>query len=217
VPRISVSKVKLYWKKHGTLGLVKLAVLHICLPFFSYHLHNFYGMSGLPRTQVQPRCLLDIRKGGPEDIGLIVDLRDDIDEADVHKQVKDYFDNGGELFLGFSEGKLVHTAWLFYNLRISEIPFFVKIRKDEAYIGNCYTHPEFRGKNIYPVVLQHMLMDAAAKNKKRCFITTIPINLASIRGIEKSGFSFVGKMRMFKLFGKFFNNQWDSSDTVKSD
>jgi RimJ/RimL family protein N-acetyltransferase len=148
---------------------------------------------------------------------MMVEMLKNGDESVVHQQVKDYFDSGGEAFLGFSEGKLVHIAWLFYNLRISEVHFFVKIKEDEAYIGSCQTHPEFRGKNIYPVVLQHILRDAAAKNKKRCFIATIPTNLASIRGIEKSGFSFVGKMRMFKLFGKFFNNQWGSCEVIKLD
>lgn len=215
--RTSLTKVKSYWKQHGTLALAKKIILRIISPLFSYHLHNFYGISGLPQNQLQPRCPLEIRKGSLEDIGLMVEMLKNGDESVVHEQVKNYSDSGGEVFLGFSEGKLVHVAWLFCNPRISEAHFFVKIKKDEAYIGFCQTYPKFRGKGIYPVVLQHILEYAAAKNKKRCFIATISTNLASIRGIEKSGFSSVGKMRMFKLFGRFFNNQWVSSDAIKFD
>ena len=37
------------------------------------------------------------------------------------------------------------------------------------------------------------------------------------KGIEKAGFSFVGKLRRFRFLGKTFNNNWDSSRVVSSD
>lgn len=217
MPRISVSKVKSYWKKYGTLGLAKKVVLRACSPFFSYNPLNFYGMAGLPQTQLKPRCPLEICRGSPEDIDLMEDMLSYMNEATVRKQIREYFDNGGELFLAFSGGKLVHIAWLHYCAGTDKVYPHVKIDKDEAFIGRCDTHPAFRGKNIYPVVLQHIVRYAATKNKHRCFITTAPTLVASIRGIEKAGFSFVGKLRRFQLFGKIFNNQWVSSDTISPD
>ncbi|MBA7696966.1 hypothetical protein ES703_105624 [subsurface metagenome] len=214
MPRISASKVKSYWKKYGTLRLVKKVLSRVCSFFFSYHVHNFYGISVLPRTQLRPRCSLEIRKGSPEDTNLMVKMLDYMDQTTVRKQQRRLFDNGGKVFLAFSEGKLVHIGWLFCSPLIHEPSFSVRINQDEAYIGRCDTHPDFRGKNIYPAVLQHIITHAVGKNRKRCFVATIPTNLASIRGIEKAGFSFVGKMRMFKLFGKFFNNLWSSSDII---
>jgi GNAT superfamily N-acetyltransferase len=213
--RIGATKVKSCWKKYGTLGLIRKVASRVCLSLFSYHPHNFYGISCLALTQLQSCCSVAIREGGLEDIGLMLEMLKNGDESVVREKLKNYLDSGGEMFLAFSECKLVHVAWLFCNPKISEGHFFVTIKNDEAYIGRCDTHPEFRGKNIYPVILQHLISRASRRNKKRCFVATIPTNLASIRGIEKAGFSFVGKMRMFKLFGKFFNNQWVSSDTVK--
>ena len=220
--RLSASKIKLYWKKYGTLGLAKRAVLRICLPFFSYNPLDFYCISGLPKTNIQPRCHLEIRKGGLEDISLLVDFLSEIDEATVRKQVKYFFDKGGELFLAFNEGKLAHIAHLCYYPGILEVhPLeihpLMKLKHDEVYIGLCQTHPSFRGKGIYPVMLQHIMRYVTEKNKKRCFGSVAPTNLASIKGIKKAGFSFVERKRKFRLFGKVFNNQWVSPPVGKQD
>jgi GNAT superfamily N-acetyltransferase len=208
VSKIDVSKVKSYWKKHGTFGLMKKVALRICRPFFCYGPLNIYVMAGLPQTQLKPRCPLEIRKGGPNDIVLLEQMLSYMDGDAVRRQIREYFDNEGELFLAFSEGKLVHSAWLHDCAGTAKTHPHIKIGQDDAFIGRCDTHPEFRGKNIYPAVLQYIVRYAAANNKRRCFITTSPELLSSIRGIEKAGFSFVWKLRKFELFGKVFNRQW---------
>jgi RimJ/RimL family protein N-acetyltransferase len=215
VPRISVNKVKSYWQKHGTLGLVTKVLSRLCSPFFSYNPLNFYCIVGLPQIQLKPRCPLEIRRGNPEDIDSMEEMLSYMNETTVHKQIRENFDNGGVLFLAFSEGKLVHIAWLHYCAGAEKTYPHVKIDKDEAFIGRCDTDPEFRGNNIYPVVLQHIVGYATEKNKRRCYITTAPTLAASIRGIEKAGFSFAGKLRRFRFFGKTFNNQWVSSETFR--
>jgi RimJ/RimL family protein N-acetyltransferase len=222
MPGSNVSKVKSYWKEYGALGLVKKAVFRILLPVFSYNPIDYYVISGPPQTRHQPRCPLEIRKGGMEDIDLIVEVLNDKDEAVVRKQIEYFFDKGGELFLAFSEGKLAHVARLYNYPGICEVhPLevgpFIKLKEDEAYIGHCRTHPKFRGKNIYPVVLQHIMRYVAEKNKNRIFITVSPGNLPSIKGLKKAGFSFVSRKRMFKLCGKCFNNRWSSSDMIGRD
>lgn len=121
------------------------------------------------------------------------------------------------MFLAFSKDRLVHVAWIHYYPGILKAHPLVVIKEDEAYIGRCDTHPEFRGQNIYPVVLQDIVGYAFSKNKHRCFISTPPTHLSSIRGIEKAGFSFVGRIRVFRLFGKAFNNRWMSSKIVNLD
>ena len=216
MPGSNVSKVKSYWKEYGVLGLVKKAVFRVLLPVFSYNPIDYYVISGPPQTRHQPRCPLEIRKGSMEDIDLIVEVLSDKDEAVVRKQIEYFLDKGGELFLAFSEGRLAHVARLYNYPGICEVhPLevgpFIKLKVDEVYIGHCRTHPDFRGKGIYPVMLQHIMGYVAEKNKKRCFGSVTPGNLASIKGMKKAGFSFIQRKRKFRLFGKMFNNQWVSS------
>jgi L-amino acid N-acyltransferase YncA len=202
-------KIKSYWKQHGTLELLSKVVLRVRSFDFSYRPLYFYRIMAMPQIMVKPLCPLEIREGTLEDIDLMVEMLKYkyMDGAVAREWERYLFDKGGEVFLAFSEGNLVHIAWLFCSPGIREPDYTVKIKQDEAFISSCDTHPESRGKNIYPAVLQHIVGYATAKNKKRCFISTAPTNLASIKGIEKAGFSFVGKIRQIRLFGMTFNNR----------
>ncbi len=215
--KLILDKTKRYYGKYGILRLIKKIILNICPLLFYSKLFNFYSISGTPPRQVQARCPLHIRRGSADDLVWVENILIEIDEVAVRYRVKHLLDNGGQMFLGLSKGEPVHIAWLFYYPGISETPLHVELEPDEAYISSCHTHPEFRGNNIYPVVLQHILRHAAKENRKRCFISSNAANSASIRGIEKAGFSFVGRIRVFRLFGKAFNNRWMSSKIVNLD
>lgn len=215
--RMGLRKLKSYQEKHGTSELVKKVVSRICSFVFSYMPLDFYSFSGALVPSLQSRCPLEIRKGSWDDIGLIVDFHKDINVATARKRAEYLFANGGKPFLAFSKGKLTHISWLFYPPGIRESHFTVKIRDGEAYIGTCYTSPEFRGENIYPVVIQYIVGYAVRENIRRFFISAAPTNTPSIKGVVKAGFSKIGRLRIFRLFGKFFNNQWVSSDAIKFD
>lgn len=210
---INRNKIKLYWEKHGTLNLLKKA-----LPFlFSYVPLNFYCISYLPENKIQPKCPLEIHKGSLDDIELIIDFMGDVDKEMIYGQIKYLFDTGGEMFLAFSEGELAHVARLRHYPGVLEVNSverdpLIKIKKDEVYIGHCQTAGRYQGKNIYPAVLQHIIRYAFENGKKRCFGSSSPSGKASIRGIEKAGFSFVCQKRRFRLVGKIFNNLWSSSE-----
>lgn len=215
MPTINRNKIKLYWEKHGTLNLLKKA-----LPFlFSYVPLNFYCISHLPENKIQAKCPLEIRKGSLDDIELIIDFMGDEDKKMIYGQIKYLFDTGGEIFLAFSEGELAHVARLRHYPGVLEINSLerdprIKIKKDEVYIGHCQTTSAFKGKNIYPAVLQHIIKYAFDGGKKKCFGSSSPSGKASISGIEKAGLSFVGQKRKFRLVGKLYNDLWSSSEMV---
>jgi len=214
----ATDKIKKYWKEQGMFKLLKRGIFRALQFIFSYNPINYYVIYGKPETPSQPRCPLTIRKGGPEDYALIDEmLKDSYESPDaiLRKRVKICFDSGADVFLSFCGNKLVNVSWLHYWSRIHKVYPHIKIREDEAFIGHCETHAEFRGKNVYPVVLQHIMDYAADNNIKRCYVRTIPKHIASIKGIEKAGFSFVARKHRFVLFSKMFNNKWDSSKFSK--
>jgi hypothetical protein len=193
------------------LKLLNKIVLRMRSFLFTYTPLNFYCISHFSESKVQPQCPLNIRQGGLEDIELMVEMLEYIDGVVAREREKHLFDNGGKAFLAFSESNLAHIAWLFYSPGIQEADHLVKIKQDEGYISSCDTRSQFRGKSIYPVVLQHIVKHAFAENKKKCYISCAPANSASIKGIEKAGFSFAGTKHKFRLFGINFNNCWSSS------
>lgn len=69
-------------------------------------------------------------------------------------------------------------------------------------IGDCYTYESFRGKSIYPYMLQKASIDALQKNDE-VYVLVSPDNISSIKGIEKSGFILLCNIQAIRI-GYFF-------------
>jgi hypothetical protein len=80
--------------------------------------------------------------------------------------------------------KIIHESFLFKKLFILRL-----IKKKGPTIGDCKTIEEYRGKSIYPFVINHIAKEQILNhNKKEVFIIANTNNLNSIKGIEKAGF-----------------------------
>ena len=66
------------------------------------------------------------------------------------------------------------------------------LNKDEYEIGPCYTTKSWRGKGIYPFVLKQIISDVPMANY---YMFVDEKNLSSIRGVEKAGFTAIGKIK----------------------
>lgn len=65
-------------------------------------------------------------------------------------------------------------------------------------IGDCFTKKEFRGKSIYPFMLQ-LVGKEVLQNSDKVFVLVSPYNKASIRGIEKAGFILKCRISAIRL------------------
>lgn len=78
----------------------------------------------------------------------------------------------------------VHTSFLYPNVYLLKL-----IKKSGPTIGDCYTRPDYRGKSIFPFVLNYITKEIFAEDKKKeVFMIVNQDNLSSIKGIEKAGF-----------------------------
>lgn len=98
-----------------------------------------------------------------------------------------------------ADGEIIHSS-----IRVGKCPKFPFLKKGEYEIGPCETAPDWRGKGIYPTVLQHILKESRAT----CYMIVREDNASSIRGIEKSGFLKIG----FVEKGK--RGRWSVADGV---
>lgn len=64
----------------------------------------------------------------------------------------------------------------------------VVLAKGEASLISLYTHPEYRGRGLYPRLLVEQLRYLASRGYSRAYIWVDRANDASIRGIVKAGF-----------------------------
>ncbi|MBU1727517.1 MAG: hypothetical protein KJ880_07795 [Candidatus Omnitrophica bacterium] len=116
---------------------------------------------------------------------------------------------GDACFAAFFNDKPVHFSWVSFDKAvIREVRKSYHLSQEQAYIYHCFTHPEFRGRDIYPIVLARIVKGLQLKGKKHFFISTAANNLASQKGILKAGFHQVESIIFLRILGfKFYNNK----------
>lgn len=70
-------------------------------------------------------------------------------------------------------------------------------------IGNCFTFPQQRGHGFYASLLVSISDQLTFQGYHRVIITCAPDNFASVRGIQKAGFSKVGTLRSLVIFSRW--------------
>ncbi|KAB1155777.1 hypothetical protein [Flavobacterium luteum] len=97
--------------------------------------------------------------------------------------------------------RIIHESFLFNKLFLLRL-----IKKRGPTIGDCKTIQEFRGKSIYPFVINHIAKDQILNhNKNEVFIIVNTNNHSSIIGIEKAGFKLHIKIKAKRFFIFHYN------------
>ena len=70
-------------------------------------------------------------------------------------------------------------------------------------IGNCFTFPQHRGRGLYANLLMSISGHLSSQGYQRVIITCAPDNLASVRGIQRAGFSKVSILHSLVIFSRW--------------
>jgi len=97
----------------------------------------------------------------------------------------------GWLFLGRWDGQYCHYSFVTVARRYRKV-FPVMEGERALLIGPCLTDERFRGRSIFPGVLRHIVSTLAGEVAGPFYIHATADNHASLRAIEKAGFSRVG-------------------------
>ncbi len=79
---------------------------------------------------------------------------------------------------------MAHISWLIPAAR--EVPRTLALRADEAEITACFTLPEYRGRNLYPMAIS-FIAEAVKQEVRTIYMKTKFSNLTSQRGLMKAG------------------------------
>ncbi len=111
--------------------------------------------------------------------------------------VRNFGRKGATAYLATFQGMPVAAGWLF-----EKSPLLTRLRMDHdvVYLGEFEVLPQFRGRGIYPAMLEAMCSDIRGRCA-RAYAETEPGNLASRRGLEKAGFCVAGRLRTVIVAG----------------
>lgn len=108
--------------------------------------------------------------------------------------IKDLLVKRKILFCVFKKEEWAHSSWLSLEDNSIIDPFFKKQSAIyTACVGICSTSPSFRGLGLYPLVLSYICEYLKENGKLIVFISTRKENIASIKGINKAGFTVYGR------------------------
>lgn len=95
------------------------------------------------------------------------------------------------------DNKVIHESFTYRKLFIQKL-----IRTKGPTIGDCRTIDSYRGKSIYPYVINYIANQELEKGAEEVFINVSPSNISSIKGIEKAGFNIARtiKAKRFLMF-----------------
>ncbi len=102
----------------------------------------------------------------------------------------------------FDENKLIHTSWVIKkNLMLKQLGYH------EKFTVSSSTHVDYRGKGIFSAVLNKILHDF----KDVQFLGFVKeSNIASIKGLEKAGYTKGYRFKLVRLFGiKIYLKRYD--------
>lgn len=119
--------------------------------------------------------------------------------ADIQKyplQFQTIDENKSRFYIKIDD-KVIHESFTYRKLFIQKL-----IRTKGPTIGDCRTIDSYRGKSIYPYVINYIANLELNNGAKEVFINVSPSNISSIKGIEKAGFNIARtiKAKRFLMF-----------------
>lgn len=104
------------------------------------------------------------------------------------------FANDNLAFVAYINNQPAAFGWMARDhAKIGELDHELILPAGNRYLWNFRTMEAFRGLGIYPALLQYILQHAGDE-AKRFWIIHAPENNASLKGIQKAGFHYVGKL-----------------------
>lgn len=106
--------------------------------------------------------------------------------------------NDNLAFVAFIDKQPAAFGWMARdNAKIGELNHEFILPTGNRYLWNFRTMEPFRGRGMYPALLQYILQNGDAQ-ANRFWIIHAPENRASLHGIQKAGFGYVGKLYLGK-------------------
>lgn len=108
--------------------------------------------------------------------------------------MQDRFAEGHRAYVATVETRRAAFGWVATRVAsIGELGFAFTIPEGDRYLWNFVTLPEFRGRGIYPLLIEGIIQ-AEGLSAERFWIAHAPENHASGSGIRKAGFTTVAEL-----------------------
>lgn len=148
-----------------------------------------------PERECQPVTSLD--QLSPADVEALRDYAGTVYLSAMRAR----FEQGWILYVGRIGGVFAGGGWVLTSRHKAKV---VPLLDGDASILDCFTLPTMRGRNVYPHLLATIASAFRDRGGLRVFIGVNPWNRASIKGLEKAGFSRALEYRARRFWRREF-------------
>lgn len=184
-------------KEHGVLGFM----VHLCRQRAPIYRSIVFKKDISECTGRRANGLTVIRYADRSSVGeeILRYIRDH-GRGEMVGEFERLFALGCELWLGWMGTEIAGFCWSRKGVRRQD--YFVPLSKDDANILSCFVFPCFRGRGIYPTMLQTMVTVLITQDHVGAvYIDCKSWNHPSIRGIANAGFSRLGTALRIDVMG----------------
>ena len=159
-----------------------------------------------------PTPPLEIRKGLPE----LTRFREHADSTLPVQFFQDKMHGALRPYLGLWQGEVGHISWLFTAGAPGRRLQLVTLEPGEVELDGAFTFRTFRGKGLLSAVEREMLRDAKGEGVRFAYTHVEADNIASIKGVLKTGFAPYGIVTFSRVLGLGWR-RWQPATALEVD
>jgi len=113
------------------------------------------------------------------------------------------FDRGERCFAVLQDDRVISFFWSQVGLKDwDEMDLQFNLPANQGWMYNGITIKPARGRGLYPNIIRHMVKMLRQEGIQEYYVDVKPKNRASVRGLEKAGFTKIAIVAMRKVFSK---------------
>ncbi|MGO9138303.1 MAG: N-acetyltransferase family protein [Syntrophales bacterium] len=115
-------------------------------------------------------------------------------------RIKKRFTEGAVIWIVKCDGNVAGYGWSIRGKMVSQ--YFLPLTPHDAVLFDYVIFDEFRGRGLYPLLINYMFSQLKIAGVKRAFGHSYAWNESSIHGLSKTFFRKFSLARQFHIFGR---------------
>ena len=193
-----INKIYTLYKRYGVIGIVENIILKSA-SIFGYKQMQILRLVSRDVTEIKRKSRFDYNIVTLNFTNFLECCKYDKERfSNIYiKQLQERFlqkDSGYICYGIIREGVIIAYSWtsLIFVPRYDE-----KLDKNDAFIFDVYTHPDYRGKGLFPKLLDYQINELNKVAKRRALACIDIFNRASLHAFKKNGFTEISKYYMW--------------------
>jgi ribosomal protein S18 acetylase RimI-like enzyme len=199
-----IARLATYYKRHGFRATAQRAALALRRAQFLNRQVIFYcDLANQASTyEALPGFLKVERKESYSELSP-QDLREMVifwNPKLAQRNIEERLGKGASLWLIKFEGRLAGYGWTLRGRTIA--PHYFPLGRDDFHLFDFHVFPQYRGRGVNPLLVDHILHRLEAECLSRAFIEVAEWNSPQLSSLQKTRFCFLGQVRKITVLGR---------------